>query len=134
MGYVQNYIKYYSGVIFFVLILLAVVHYFVAKNFGMYAEEKGYSKSKYFWICFLLLPIGMIMVTAMPDKKLRELLSKTQVNEQPAAAPKTVKVTPVEKATPTKSITPTVKKCPNCGTPIKENAKFCVKCGKKLDQ
>lgn len=53
------------------LIILAVtaaltVYYLIAKKFADIAASKGYSETKYFWICFLLGIIGYIWVIALP--------------------------------------------------------------------
>ena len=53
------------------LILLAVsaaltVYYLIAKKFADIAASKGYSETKYFWICILLGIIGYIWVIALP--------------------------------------------------------------------
>lgn len=53
------------------LILLAVtaaltVYYLIAKKFADIAASKGYSETKYFWICILLGIIGYLWVIALP--------------------------------------------------------------------
>ena len=49
-----------------------------ASAFKKIAEEKGHDGSKYFWLCFLFGVIGMIMVAALPDRKLMEALPDKQ--------------------------------------------------------
>lgn len=53
------------------LILLAVaatltVYYLIAKKLADIAASKGYSETKYFWICIFLGIIGYIWVIALP--------------------------------------------------------------------
>ena len=55
------------------LILLAaiavlVLWYFVAAESRRIAAMKGHDESRYFWWTFLLGPIGMMMVIALPQE------------------------------------------------------------------
>ena len=47
-------------------------------RFAEFAEEKGYHKGKYFWMCFFLGVIGFAWVAALPDLTLQERLSKIE--------------------------------------------------------
>lgn len=54
-------------------ILLIVLVYFVLASiiagwFSEVAREKGYSSSKYFWICFFMGLVGQLLVIALPDR------------------------------------------------------------------
>ena len=82
-----------------------------AKEVSMYAYDKGYTDSKYFWKCFFYPIRGMLMVTAMPNKRVTELLESIKPGNKEMSE---------------------VRKCPYCGTPLKENAKFCSRCGNKI--
>ena len=48
-------------------ILAILVDYFIAKTFQEIAEQKGHFERKYFWWTFLMGPVGMLMVVALPD-------------------------------------------------------------------
>lgn len=59
-----------GGVIFAIVIsaiAFVVLSFFVAREFEDIAEMKGYYEKKYFWWTFLLGPIGMLMVVALPN-------------------------------------------------------------------
>ncbi len=99
------------------LIIGFVIHLLITDTFANYAEEKGYSRTKYFWVCFLLMPLGITMIIAMPDKKTREAITKLNLNRQ---------ITKEE-------IDANIPKCRYCGTPLKENANYCVRCGNKVE-
>ena len=119
MDYFFRYLfsAYIWGIIFFI-ILGFVISYLIAKNFSVFAEDKGYDKKKYFWICFLVAPVGVLMVIAMPNKRLVEKLDLLIGPSK--LAEKTVE-------------NPGPKKCKYCGTPIKDGATYCVRCGNKVD-
>ncbi len=42
--------------------------YFIAREFSRIAAMKGHTESRYFWWTFLLCPIGIFMVLALPDR------------------------------------------------------------------
>ena len=46
----------------------------IANAFAKCAEQKGYWRSTYFWVCFFLGMIGYCIVAALPDKVLAEKL------------------------------------------------------------
>lgn len=58
-----------EAVIFIIAILVIVLWYFIGKEFENIANEKGYTSKKYFWWTFLLTPIGISMVIALPDRR-----------------------------------------------------------------
>ena len=107
----------YLWLLILLFILWFVIHLLITDTFASYAEEKGYSRTKYFWVCFLLMPLGITMVIAMPDKKTRETIARLSQNVQ------------ITK----EKIETDIPKCRFCGTPIKENANFCVNCGNKVE-
>lgn len=47
-------------------IILIIVWGFVAAEFRRIAALKGHDEAKYFWWTFLLGPVGMMMVVALP--------------------------------------------------------------------
>ena len=44
----------------------------IANAFAKCAEQKGYWRNTYFWVCFFLGMIGYCIVAALPDKVLLE--------------------------------------------------------------
>lgn len=49
------------------IIVSIVIDYFVAKRFYSIAIQKGFEDKAYFWYSFILLPVGYLMVIALPD-------------------------------------------------------------------
>lgn len=49
-------------------ILVIVLWYFIGKEFQRIAAMKGHEEARYFWWTFLLGPVGMLMVVALPQK------------------------------------------------------------------
>ena len=120
--YYRNYlldyiIGTYLWLIVFIAILWFIIHILVAKQFESYANDKGYNGSKIFWICFFIMPLGIAMVWAMPDRKTRDVISKLNISGLKSK----------------EEIKDSIPKCRYCGTPIKENAKYCVKCGNRIE-
>ncbi len=52
-----------------VLIFALVIGYAAANTFYAIACMKGHNDRKYFWWCFACLPVGALMVIALPDRK-----------------------------------------------------------------
>ena len=52
------------------VVLIYGISWFAAGEFFKLAEDKGYHDKKYFWWTFLLLPVGALMIVAMPDRGL----------------------------------------------------------------
>lgn len=50
-------------VVYFVIWLLA------AQVFEEIAEMKGHNGKRFFWWCFFVGPVGMMMVIALPDRR-----------------------------------------------------------------
>lgn len=73
-------------IIISIIIALAIklaVDYYIAKEFVLIAQNKGYSDTKkYFWWTFVIFPVGAAMVIALPDLKSRPLPVKPENNEQ----------------------------------------------------
>ena len=78
----ETFIIFLAWLISVALIVAAIVVYVLITNaFANCAQEKGYQRIKYFWICFFFGMIGYVVVAALPDKVLNErlnlILSKT---------------------------------------------------------
>lgn len=54
--------------IFLGAIAVIVLWYFVAAEFRRIAAMKGYDEARYFWRTFLVGPVGMLMVVALPQE------------------------------------------------------------------
>lgn len=53
--------------IFIIIVAIEItIAYFVGEEFARIAEMKGHKERKYFWWTFLLMPVGMAMVIALP--------------------------------------------------------------------
>ena len=59
--------------IFAAVIIGIIVDYYVACEFQHIAMEKGFSDRKYFWYTFLLGMIGILMIVALPDRKVNSV-------------------------------------------------------------
>lgn len=64
------------------LALLLWVWYLICREFYQIAEYKGYSHSKYLWLTFFLGLIGMLLVVALPDRGVQQVITPAEV--QPA--------------------------------------------------
>ena len=49
-------------------VALIALWYFVAAEFRRIAAMKGHEETRYFWWTFLMGPVGMLMVVALPQK------------------------------------------------------------------
>lgn len=54
--------------IVFLLCVVLCVDYFIANEFYEVAVLKGYSKEKYYWLCFCFTVVGYLLVIALPTK------------------------------------------------------------------
>ena len=57
-----------EALIFLGAILVILLWYFVGKEFQRIAAMKGHEETRYFWWTFLMGPVGMLMVVALPQK------------------------------------------------------------------
>ena len=115
--FIRWFFEAYFCYIVTIAVLYLIIHILIAKSFESYADDKGYNGSKIFWVCFFLMPLGIAMAIAMPDKKTREIIQKLDFSQRKK-----------EEKTEEKSL-----KCRYCGTPLKKNAKYCVKCGNMVE-
>ena len=67
-----------TGIIVIAFIIVGVcVLWFLANKASDIAVDKGYGKLPWLYICIFLLPIGLFLVAAMPDKNLQEKQEET---------------------------------------------------------
>ena len=52
-------------------IIFLVIDYLISSEFQKIAEEKGYTDTKYKWLCFFFGIAGMLIVVALPDLELK---------------------------------------------------------------
>lgn len=57
-----------EALIFLGAILVILLWYNVGKEFQRIAAMKGHDEARYFWWTFLMGPVGMMMVIALPQK------------------------------------------------------------------
>lgn len=57
-----------EALIFLGAILVILLWYNVGKEFQRIAAMKGHEETRYFWWTFLMGPVGMMMVIALPQK------------------------------------------------------------------
>ena len=57
-----------EGLIFLGAIAVIILWVYVAKEFRRIAAMKGHDEARYFWWTFLVGPVGMLMVVALPNK------------------------------------------------------------------
>lgn len=57
-----------EGLIILGAIAVIVLWYFVAAEFRRIAAMKRHDEARYFWWTFLLGPVGMLMVIALPQE------------------------------------------------------------------
>lgn len=112
----------------FALLGAIAVDLIAALAFGSIAREKGFSKTKYFWFCFLLGPIGYLLVIALPD---RGTCTAPKKAEKPSPA-LPVPAAPVPAAED--AYLETV--CPDCGEKLAflktADEMICPNCGKAI--
>ena len=61
------------------LIIILIINNYIASQFQEVAEKKGYTETKYKWICFFFGIAGMLLVVALPDLKLRQSVSEKTI-------------------------------------------------------
>ena len=67
-----------AGLLFyiFIIFIFIVVNYFISKKMESIAEDKGYTNSHAFVLCFFLGIAGYLYVIALPDLVAREQMKK----------------------------------------------------------
>ena len=119
-----------------VLIIALVAQLIIALKFASCAEEKGYDRTPYFWVCFLLGMIGYCMVAALPDLYLHQKLNRMGLStlknrsEISSSYKQNTANNPIESTTPKDDIVFRTWECPYCLTTNQSNHKQCKNCGK----
>ena len=121
--------------IFLYIIAIAIsllISFIFADKFASLAEDKGYAKSGYFWLCFFLGTVGYIMVAALPDLTLHDKLNQLLKNSEPTSSgtPKPYSPPPSRRPISTESAPEGMWKCRHCGTNNKDAYGQCKGCGK----
>lgn len=62
-----------NGLIVLIVIAVIFLNFFIAKEFYLIAEIKGFAYQKYFWYCFLLGWVGYLIVVALPTKNVNNI-------------------------------------------------------------
>ena len=73
-----------EGMIIVYLLIIAVaiiIHYYVAKHFGMIAESKGYDRKNWFMASFWIAYPVFLLIIALPNKKQHEELLGAMRNQ-----------------------------------------------------
>ena len=65
-------------------VIFLAVAYYAAKEFERIAAMKGFVDQKYFWWSFLMPPVGMLMVVALPDRFNAKPAAPVQDEQLPA--------------------------------------------------
>ena len=72
------------GVWIFLGAIAAIIFwFFVGKEFARIAAMKGHTESRYFWWTFLVAPIGMAMVIALPHDAVKAEKAAEMLDELP---------------------------------------------------
>ena len=138
------------------VIISIIIDIFVSLEFLYIAKEKGYSSKRYFWWTLFLPPIGMMMVIALPHKKLeykndsmlpkkhnitanagcltksnskKESSFKTQINSNIKST--TISHNNFINENENNGIR-TYVKCPKCGGENDDHEIYCMICGTRL--
>ncbi len=65
-------------------VIFLAVAYYAAMEFERIAAMKGFVDKKFFWWSFLMPPVGMLMVVALPDRMGAKAASPVQDEQLPA--------------------------------------------------
>ncbi len=119
-----------------ILAIIAItINLVLCFNFAQFADSKGYSFKKYFWICFFFGMIGYAWVAALPDmgllNKITELERKLSniENSKPSSSQDRLEKTS-DKTTGATSSEDEQWVCGYCQTKNSMNYGQCKKCGK----
>ena len=61
-----------------------IIAYYAGKEFERIAAMKGFVDKKFFWWSFLMPPVGMLMVVALPDRMGAKPAAPVQDEQLPA--------------------------------------------------
>ena len=73
-----------EGFIILGAIAYLVLWYFIGAEFRRIAAMKGHDEARYFWWTFLMPPVGMLMVVALPDRMGAKPAAPVQDEQLPA--------------------------------------------------
>ncbi len=76
-----------SGIGILIVLVYFVLAFVIAGWFSEAAGEKGYSSTKYFWICFFMGLVGQLLVIALPDRGRGVDASGEQLELRPGELP-----------------------------------------------
>lgn len=113
------------------------------------ATQKGYKGTLYGFLCFFTGPVGCIIVAALPDHKMEEILSAQRAAnfflekisnnlsaQQPrpkSHAPASATTSAMSDTTKENSVTDGQWVCKHCGTTNDKDATFCLGCGENRE-
>lgn len=113
------------------------------------ATEKGHKGITFGIICFLTGPIGCIIVAALPDHKMEEILSaqraanfflekisnnlSAQQHRTKSHTPASATTSAMSDTTKENSVTNGQWVCKHCGTTNDKDATFCLGCGENRE-
>ena len=125
------------GKVFLIILctlLSLLIDYIIATEFAQIAEAKGHERRKYFWFTFIFMPIGMLMVVALPDRGNTAPKAPVAPEQKP-----TLKKIPLPEVNLDIQEAPTVPPstiqaiiCPVCNTVQSDDSKKCLCCGHPL--
>ena len=127
----------------FILAVMILLSIAIAIEFQNIASMKGHDSRRYFWWTFFFLPIGALMVIALPNinpagKPGAKAVPDTYVPKVTNALGPTVKIADPSK--PTASVAPVLLAeedsivCPACGCKQKAGRTVCWNCGAKFEK
>ncbi len=113
------------------------------------AKQKGYNGTLYGFLCFFTGPVGCIIVAALPDHKMEEILSaqraanfflekisnnlSAQQHRPKSHAPASATNSAMSDTTKENSVTNGQWVCKHCGTTNDKDATFCLGCGENRE-
>ena len=101
-------------------IIALIIQIFIASYFAEHAQKKGYNRTPYFWLCFLLGVLGYCIVAVLPDANLHYQVKELEkkINELKHSS------------SHSNQSTDSLWVCSNCQTKNSTNYGQCKKCGK----
>lgn len=81
-----------SLVIVIAVSIVVGINCLISREFYTIAKEKGFSSARYFWFPFFFGIVGMLMVVALPDRKVTNIPAPRKTANIPAPSQATKKV------------------------------------------